>query len=49
MTSYRTVVGEDQCMEEHTVSEFRAEVIGLIPEVGGCKFLVLDCQTRGQS
>jgi hypothetical protein len=29
-----TVEGEDQRWEEHTVSEFSFEVIGLVPEVG---------------
>jgi hypothetical protein len=44
-----TVVGEDQCWEEHTVSEFSVEVIGLILEVGGNMSLVLAYQTTGQS
>lgn len=48
MAPHCTVVGEDQCLEE-TVSEFRVEVIGFIPEVGGSMFLVLVYQTTGQS
>jgi hypothetical protein len=44
-----TVAGEDQCWKEHTVFEFRVEVIWLIPEVGGSMFLVLAYQTTGQS
>jgi hypothetical protein len=30
MTPHCTVVGEDHCWEEFTVSEFRVEVMGLI-------------------
>jgi hypothetical protein len=44
-----TVVGEDQCWEEHTVSDFRVELVWLIPEVRGSMFLVLAYQTTGQS
>jgi hypothetical protein len=49
MTLHHTVVDEDQCLEKHTVSEFRIEVLGFIPEVGGGMFLVLTYQTTGQS
>ena len=44
-----TGVGEDQCLEEHTVSECRVEMTGLVAEVGGSMFLVLAYQTTGQS
>jgi hypothetical protein len=44
-----TVVGEDKHWEEHTVSEFRIELIQLIPEVGGSMFLVLAYQTTRKS
>ena len=49
MTLHSTAVGEDQCLEEHTVSECRVEVIGLVTEVGGSVFPVLAYQTAGQS
>jgi hypothetical protein len=48
MSPHCAVVCENQCSEE-TVSEFRVEVIGFIPEVGGSMFLVLAYQTTGQS
>jgi len=49
MTPRCTAVGEDQCSEEHTLSECRVEVTGLVPEVGGSKFLVLAYQTTSHN
>ena len=49
MMPHCTGVGEDQCLEEYTVSECRVEVIGLVAEVGGGMFLVLAYHTAGQS
>jgi hypothetical protein len=35
MKPHYTAVDEDQFSEEHTVSEYMVEMIGLVAEVGG--------------